>query len=164
MKKIKFILVLMLSTLAISAQEKKNRKSNYNNHKMRVAKMVDFSPEQIATLQTKKMILALDLNDSQQTEIHKLNLKNAELRKEKMKAQKAKRENKEHTKLSSNDRYEIINKRLDHQIQQKQRMKKILSEEQFLKWEKMSKKRAHSQKNRTKGKKLAMMKKKRRTH
>ena len=102
--------------------------------------MKDLTPEQIATLQTKRMTLALDLTESQQSEIQALNLENAKTRKAKMEARRSSAEKVEGEKKArptSEELYAMQNERLDHQIAQRERMKKILSEEQFKKWEKM---------------------------
>ena len=146
MKKITFIMAVMLGIFMSSAQEQRNeykernqkehRKSNPDGLKMRKAHMANFSPEQLATLQTKKMTLALDLTAAQQSKVQKLNEANAKLRQEKMKGFKAKKEG---TTLSSTERYEIASTILDH---------KILSQEQYASWEKMNKGREHASKKR----------------
>lgn len=97
----------------------------------------NLTPEQHATLSTKKMVLALDLNESQQTKIYNLNLENAKNRKAKMEEFKKLRESGETKKLSSEDRYNRESAMLDQKIAQKEKMKAILSKEQFEKWEKM---------------------------
>tara|TARA_R110002049_G_scaffold10476_8_gene51536 strand:- start:1392 stop:1913 length:522 start_codon:yes stop_codon:yes gene_type:complete len=155
MKKITFIMAVMLGIFMSSAQEQRNeykernqkehRKSNPDGLKMRKAHMANFSPEQLATLQTKKMTLALDLTAAQQSKVQKLNEANAKLRQEKMKGFKAKKEG---TTLSSTERYEIASTILDHKIVQKQELKKILSQEQYASWEKMNKGREHASKKR----------------
>jgi len=96
------------------------------------------TPEQMATIQTKKMTLALDLNNAQQKQIQEFHLANAKLRKEKMEAMKGKRKD-----LSSEERFAHQNERLDHMIAQKEKMKKILNEDQFSKWEKVMSHRKH---------------------
>ena len=96
----------------------------------------DYSPEEIANLQTKKMTLHLDLNESQQKEIKKLNLENAISRETMMKAHKAQKESGNMEKPSKEARLKMMNDRLDHQIEMKATMKKILNADQFTKWEK----------------------------
>lgn len=103
--------------------------------------MNKLSPEQTATLQTKRMTLALDLTDAQQKQIQSLNLENATKRAEKMKEIKAKKESGELKKLTSEDRFAMQSAMLDHQIAQKNNMKKILDKDQYAKWEKMKKNR-----------------------
>ncbi|QWX83084.1 hypothetical protein H0I23_11540 [Cellulophaga sp. HaHaR_3_176] len=97
----------------------------------------NYTPEQHATLSTKKMTLALDLNESQQTKIYNLNLDNAKVRKAKMEEFKTLRKSDENKRLSSDERYKKESEMLDHKIAQKEKMKSILSKEQFEKWEKM---------------------------
>ncbi|WP_297704912.1 hypothetical protein [uncultured Eudoraea sp.] len=99
--------------------------------------MKDMTPEQIAILKTKKMTLALDLSDAQQMEIQKINLENAIEREALMLKRKAKNEKSEQFKPSTDERFEFQNERLDRMIAQKGKMKQILSEEQFQKWERI---------------------------
>lgn len=118
--------------------------------------------EQRANLQTKKMVLSLDLTQSQQKQVLALNLKNAKMHKTKMEERKAKKENDETKRPSSDERYVMQIEKLDHQIAQKAAMKKILSKEQMEKWEKMAvhkkrrslkNKKNHHQKGKPDGKK-----------
>ncbi len=112
--------------------------------------MKDFTPEQIATLQTKKMTLALDLTEAQQSQIQTLNLENAKARKAKMDELKAMKEDGERKKSTQEERFTMQNERLDRQIAQKAKFKKILSPEQYDKWQKM----AHRYGRYKKGKKI----------
>ncbi len=105
--------------------------------------MKDLTPEQIATLQTKKMILALDLSTAQQEEIQKLNLAEAKFHQGKREARKEVTEKGTAEKRSTADRYERINERLDNAIVRKGKMKEILTEAQFEKWEKMHQQEGH---------------------
>ncbi|MFD0798669.1 hypothetical protein ACFQZJ_14445 [Maribacter chungangensis] len=134
MKKLALI-VLLFSGVYLTAQ----------GHSAKHNGMKDLNPEQIAKLQTKKMTLALDLNQNQQTEIEALLLSNATYRKNKMEEHKAKKE--EGNRPSKEERFAMQNERLDRMIAQKVEMKKILTLEQFEKWEKIQ----HSGKNRKKG-------------
>jgi len=99
--------------------------------------MKDMSPEQIATLKTKKMTLALDLNESQKKEIQKIILEDTREHQALVLEHKAKREGAENSKPSAEERFTFQNERLDRSIAQKGKMKQILSEEQFQKWERM---------------------------
>lgn len=99
--------------------------------------MKDLTPEQVATLRTKKMTLALDLTEAQQKQIKVIQLENAEMHKAKMEERKASKEDGEAKKPTSEERYAMANARLDHQIAQKAEMKKILSEEQYTQWQQM---------------------------
>lgn len=89
----------------------------------------DLSPEQMAELSTKKMTLRLDLNETQQKEINKLELKRAKKRKEHYEN----RENRQN--LTDTERFDRKNEMLDAQITHKAKMKSILSEEQYNKWQ-----------------------------
>ncbi len=97
--------------------------------------MQDLSSEQMATLQTKKMTLALDLTQKQQEQIKSLQLEKAKRRKAKMEEGEAQKEAGEAKKPTSEERFTKMNGRLDRQIAQKAEMKKILSDEQYKKWE-----------------------------
>ena len=135
MKKI-VIIVLALFALQITAQDQKKGQHN----KERGQKRMNLSAEEMATLQTKKMTLHLDLNESQQSEVYSLNLKSAEARKAFMKARKDKKE----------ERLKMANTKLDYQIATKRKMKEILNESQYAKWEKTQAKRSQKTKKRKK--------------
>jgi len=138
MKKLIIIAIALISIQSI-AQKKGNHKMN------------DFTPEEIATLKTKKMTLHLDLNKSQQSKIHDIVLEDAKIRKEKMEARKAKKENESKEKPSKEERLKMMNARLDYQIAMKAKMKSILNEDQFAKWEKMHQRKNHKNKQRKQG-------------
>ncbi|MFD2824420.1 hypothetical protein ACFS5M_12130 [Lacinutrix iliipiscaria] len=130
MKKIA-IIAIALFTLQINAQERGERKKG----------RADFTPEEMAQLQTKKMTLDLDLTEAQQIEVSKINLENAKARKAKMEAFESRKDNKDAEKPSKEERLKMKNEMLDAQIATKQRMKSILNAEQFEKWEKLQDKR-----------------------
>ena len=116
----------------------------------------NMSAEQMATLQTKKMTLDLDLTEAQQSKIQALNLENAKKRKAKMEARKDQESNGEKRTLTSEERYAMKNERLDAAIAHKAELKKILTDEQFEKWETHRKKRGRHHKGKgkhSKGKK-----------
>ena len=142
MKKLILIAIAMIA-IQVSAQDTKERPNRERSAKM--DKLQDVTPEEMASLQTKKMTLHLDLNESQQKEIQKINLENATERKAKMEARKAQKANGTMTKPSKEEHLKMMNERLDNQIEMKAKMKKILNDEQFAKWEKqqenMAKKR-----------------------
>lgn len=100
--------------------------------------MKDMTPEQVATLKTKRMTLALDLSSAQQKEIQKLNFENAREREALMLERRAKKEKAEESKPSADERFDFQNERLDRMIAHKGKMKEILSEEQFQKWERLN--------------------------
>lgn len=146
MKKL-VIIALAFFALQATAQERKRGQHG----KERAQKMMNLSAEEAATLQTKKMTLFLDLNESQQAKIHKINLENATKRKAMMEARKAKKESGNAKKPSKEERLAMANARLDHQIAMKAKMKDILNEEQYAKWEKAQARKMHKTKNRRKG-------------
>jgi len=129
------IIALVLVTAQVTAQERNSRQNKERGE--RSERYQDYTPEEIATLQTKKMTLHLDLTKSQQKEIQKLNLENAKERKVKMDARKSQKEGDEFQKPSKEERLKMQNERLDNQIAMKNKMKNILNEDQFAKWEKL---------------------------
>jgi len=140
MKKLIVLMVLMAGITAMAQKPERERGDRGN--------MRDMTPEQIATLQTKQMTLALDLTDAQQKEIQSINLENAVKRSEKMNEMKARKESGEAKKLTSEEHYAMKTAMLDHQIAQKEKMKKILNKEQYMKWEKMKDNRESRRKGR----------------
>lgn len=103
--------------------------------------MKEMSPEQVATLETKKLTLALDLTEQQQKEIYQIEFDNAEFRKARMEERKVAKADGKGEKPSSDDRYAVMSNRLDRQIAHKEKMKTILNKSQFEKWEKLQGKR-----------------------
>ena len=75
MKKL-LLIVMALGAMQITAQEQK-REYQKRDKQERSHKFKDFTPKEVAELQTKKMTLLLDLTKTQQKEIQKLNLANA---------------------------------------------------------------------------------------
>lgn len=136
---------MLMTTAIVGAQEKHRR------HGPRGAFHKDLSVEQLATLKTKKMTLALDLSEKQQREIFEFNKASAEFRKTKMAERKAKKGTGERTRPTTDEQYAMENTKLDHMIAQQQELKKILTDEQFDQWKKIQlRKHAHGKKNRQK--------------
>lgn len=132
--------MVFLSGLYMSAQQGPQQG---HDHQMR-----DLTPEQMATLGTKKMTLALDLTESQQAKVKSILKEKATDRQAKREAYQNKREAGEKPKLSPEERYTMQNDRLDRQIAYKKEMKNILTAEQYAKWEKMQEgKRKHHDRN-----------------
>jgi len=127
--------VLMITAISLSAQPFQKNKERQN-----------LTPDQIAELQTKRMTLRLELNESQQQQILKINKKNAQERKLKMEKRKALREKGE--KRSNEEVFKIKNNRLDNQIAHQSEMKDILNEQQFETWKKTRDHRAYDMKKR----------------
>ncbi|WP_142783997.1 hypothetical protein [Changchengzhania lutea] len=140
MKKLIMIAIAFvgLQTIAQQRPERPNRE--------RAEKMSNMSAEDAATLKTKKMTLHLDLNESQQSKIYKLNLENVKKRKTFMAARKARKESDNATKPTQEERLQMMNAKLDHQIATKQQMKTILNEAQYEKWERAQMKMSQKKK------------------
>jgi hypothetical protein len=134
MKNLIVLAALITCTLTFGQERQHENKEHHKKGKME--QMKDLSPEQIATLKTKKLTLALDLSKNQQDKVHALQLENAKNRKE----QKAKRKEQKDSKkpeLTSEEKFNRQNKGLDKRIAAKNAMKSILTEDQFKKWEHM---------------------------
>jgi hypothetical protein len=141
----KKLILIAIAFIGLQATGQQQRKQGPHNGE-RGEKMMNLSAEEMATLQTKKMILHLDLNESQQKEIQKINLENATMRKAHMAERQAKKEAGEVAKPSKEDKVKMMNAMLDHKIEMKAKMKTILNEEQFDKWEKAQARMAHNKK------------------
>jgi len=132
MKKLVGLLVIMfVITSSINAQgggmrgnQMKGNQSNY-------------TPDQIATLQVKKMNLQLNLNKSQQDAIYKLQKNQAVTRQAMQKSMQERRLNGK--TLTTDERFQLKSARLDRMQQHKLAMQKILTPSQFVKWETMNK-------------------------
>ncbi len=125
------VLVVLLTTLGATAQK-------HHGSRMEKRVMADMTAEQLATLHTKKLILALDLTKGQQKQVMEINLAQAELRKVKHEELKAKKESGEFKRPSADERFAMENARLDHQIAHHQKMKDVLTEEQYKTWKKLT--------------------------
>jgi hypothetical protein len=134
MKKLMIILLLGSSLLSFGQKETKQKKV-----------YEDFSTEQQAMLQTKKMALELDLNDNQQKQLLDLNKKWAEVKVKKRAEMKSL--NKED--MSSTDRFNHMNTMLDEKLARQNELKKILNEDQYNTWKKSSNKMKKGSRGRT---------------
>jgi len=123
MKKLMIILLLGSSLISFGQKESKQKKM-----------YADFSPEQHAVLQTKKMALALDLSDSQQKQMLDLNKKWASVKAEK----RAEMQGLNKEEMSSTEKFNHMNTMLDEKLTHQNELKKILSEEQYKNWKKSS--------------------------
>jgi len=94
-----------------------------------------FTPAQRAELRAKKLALELDLNDKQQKEIQKLVLASETERDQLMTQHKANRE--AGKKPTADEKFAMMNKRLDAEIAIKKEVKKILTADQFAKYEQL---------------------------
>ncbi|MDG5489947.1 hypothetical protein [Psychroserpens sp. SPM9] len=144
MKKI-ILIALAFVTLQGVAQDKKR---GDRDGKRDMAK--DMSAEDIATLGSKKLTLALDLSEKQQAQVKEVLLEQATARKEKMEERQKEKEKEDAKKPSKEERVKMMNARLDDQIAMKKKMKSILTAEQFEKWETMQAKRHSNSKGKHK--------------
>lgn len=140
MKKL-IIAALLVVGMTSFAQNKKEMITRRDR-----AGMEKFTPEQRNQLMLKKMTLELDLNASQQKEMSKVIAENSVKIEVRMKEIKANKDS--NTKPTSDLMFERKNRMLDEKIAVKERMKKILTPEQFKKWEDMKGKIHHGMKNR----------------
>lgn len=99
-------------------------------------------PEQRAELQSKKMTLALDLNEKQQKDVQKLLADQGKKRETLRNEYRAKKQ--EGKKLSTDERFALKSKMLDDRIAMRTEMKKILTPEQFNKLESTRSKMHHA--------------------
>lgn len=134
------ILLVMLTSVGISAQR-------HDGQRMRKRPQMDMTAEEMATLQTKHMTLALDLTEKQQDKVYEINLEKAQFRKEKWAEIKAAKESGEWEKPTPEARFEMENERLDRQIAMQEEMRNVLDEKQYETWKKFSnRKKMHGKK------------------
>ena len=126
MKKL-LILTLALLTFQITTAQEGNREMK----RQQQSKMQDMTPEEAANLKVKRMTLNLDLSDMQQKQVYELFLKSEQ---ERQQIRETNRNQSE--RPSKEDKLKRENARLDKQIEMKKKMKDILNDEQYAKWEK----------------------------
>lgn len=129
MKKLITIALIAIISVSSYAQERKERQRRHEGNPME-----KFTPEQRNQLMLKKMTLELDLNASQQKEMSKVIAEQSAKREAHLKNRKAKT-----VKPTSDEIFEMKNKMLDEQIAMNGKMKKILSTDQFKKWDELKK-------------------------
>ena len=116
----------MMIGVGVNAQDKRERPE-------------PLKPEQRAEIQAKKMTLALDLNEKQQKDIQKIlldtNKKSGEFRTQRKANKEAGK------KPTADERFAMENKMLDDRIARQREFKKILTPEQFEKFQAMKKDR-----------------------
>ena len=131
MKKLCIIAIAFI-TLQATAQDQKPALTKSKVERVKS----DMTPEEIAQIQTKKMTLELDLNESQQKQVNALLLEEARNRAEKKEAYNKIKDNEEaKAALTKEDSVKMMNERLDNQIAMKAKMKNILNADQYAKWE-----------------------------
>lgn len=127
MKKV-LIAVALIVGMASNAQEKMEGRRNARENQL--------TKEQRQELHLKKMTLDLDLSTAQQKEIQVV-LNEQSNKRETALANRKEKQAANAKKPTADERFAIKNQMLDDQIAMKARMKKILSNEQFKKWETM---------------------------
>ena len=127
MKKVLIALVLLVGVTSL-AQEKKARSER--------TQMAHMTSEQRNELHLKKMTLDLDLTATQQKEMSKIIAEQGTKKEARMTERKA---NKDVTRkqLTAHEKFAEKSRMLDEQILMKERMKLVLSADQFKKWEVM---------------------------
>lgn len=114
------MMLMIFSTLAVSAQ----RKISDNSDSQKEWKS-DYTPEQRATLKAKKMTLELDLNAAQQKKIEQVFLQSAKKQKNKS----------DWKNMTPEQKFSLKNEMLDRRIENKSKIKEILTAEQYEKWD-----------------------------
>lgn len=137
MQNIIIILFMVFTVSAFAQQRETGRKDR--------ATMVKMSPEERAEISSKKIALALNLSEAQRREIKNLHLEQAN---EKV-AKRA--EMRKTAKENKTKRIARMNKNFDKRLGHHEKMKEILTEEQYAKWKK-SKKGSDKRNNFTKKK------------
>lgn len=136
MKKLVFIALAFITLQATAQEHRRGHRDGQRKGERKTHALRQLSPEQLAEVQTKRMTLRLDLSENQQKEVQKLVLQQAKERKEKIEAFKKSRTDENAKRPTKEKRLELLNERLDNQIAMKRKMKNILNEEQYQKWQK----------------------------
>ena len=139
------LVIIALALFTFNGMAQENRKPHKGfKHLMELRK--DMTPDEVADLKTKKLVLELDLTDQQQEDVHKIVLAQA-IENEKLREESKGNDIDKKGKLSKEEFLKIQNHRLDQKIAFKREMKTILSDEQYAKFEQM-KPREHRKKRR----------------
>lgn len=132
MKNVILITAILISALSFSQRGEKRMQARES-----------MTPQQEASIKSKKMALELDLTEKQQVQVFDLLKEQASNRPERL--SKEARE-----KMSQDERLKAKEARLDDQIALKRELKNILNEEQYEKLEKMMDKRKKGAKKKIK--------------
>ncbi|WP_309642603.1 hypothetical protein [Flavobacterium sp.] len=138
MKKLALIVFLVVGLSTYAQEGKTAGKKGDGKERM--------SPEQRNQLQLKRLTSELNLNESQQKEIGKIIAEQSDKR-QKMKAERIAIKEKG-TKPTADERFARENQRLDDQKALKEKVQKVLTPEQFKKWEDMKKENREHMKDR----------------
>jgi len=138
MKKLALIVLLVVGLSTYAQEGKKQERQGADRERL--------SPEQRNQLQLKKMTLELNLNESQQKEIAKILEEQSAKRQAEMATFKANKD--KGVKPTAEERFAMKNKKLDEAIAVKAKVQKVLTPEQFKKWEDMKKENRENMKER----------------
>ena len=138
MKKLALIVLLVVGLSTYAQEGKKQERQGTERERL--------SPEQRNQLQLKKMTLDLNLNESQQKEIAKILEEQSIKRQAEMATFKANKD--KGVKPTTEERFAMKNKKLDEAIAVKTKVQKVLTPEQFKKWEDMKKENRENMKER----------------
>lgn len=138
MKKLALIVLLVVGLSTYAQEGKKQERQGAERERL--------SPEQRNQLQLKKMTLDLNLNESQQKEIAKILEEQSTKRQAEMATFKANKD--KGVKPTAEERFAMKNKKLDEAIAVKAKVQKVLTPEQFKKWEDMKKENRENRKER----------------
>lgn len=138
MKKHLIMMGLLATIITAQAQEERPERKDHKREN-RKEMLQQLTPEQMAQLQTKRMALELDLNESQQRELMALNTELATKRKTKVEELRKKKA--EGKTLTAEERFSELNIKLDEELAVQAKMKKILNEEQYQTWREHKSKR-----------------------
>ena len=126
-------MTLLLGVSSFAQQQPQVKLLESKKHlNQNMVKMKEISPEQEATLWTKKMTLELDLNETQQDQMYALILEKAKTRDQRLDKLPKERHNKDQI-------FKMEVDRLDQKIAMKKALKSILTKKQFERWELMEK-------------------------
>lgn len=119
-----FLITVLFISISVFAQQQNRRGT-----------APDFTPEQQAEIQTKKLTLALELNENQIAKVQTLELEIAKERKATRELRQSKRQAGE--RPSDEELFEMKSVRLDRQTAHQNKMKNILTKEQYATWKDM---------------------------
>lgn len=131
----KMLLLIVILTVGITTAQEEEATATQKKERL--------SPEQRASIKSKKMTLALDLTDRQQAEVYSILMAEA---KNNPKEPVSRRQR---AQLDPSERFNRMQERIDGQIRVKRQLKQVLSKVQYAKFEKMMRERTQKVKKRT---------------
>lgn len=138
----------MMMGVSMAAQAPADAPAPHGRHQKMEKEHLNLTPQQRAELKSKQLTLKLDLTDKQQKDVEKL-LVNAETKKADAIA-KRQEARKAGIRPTNEERLALKNSMLDERIAMKRDLKKILSAEQYTKFEKLQEQRAQKHLNQQK--------------